>query len=102
MERKGTAVITAELVGRGLKAGKATVREEQVLRMRHGASVELGEPLPAVADADSELGDELALIELSLLRALKHRAAQAAAPRAKPARSATKSRIVAALKTKKK
>jgi hypothetical protein len=101
MERKGTAVVTAEQVTRGLKAGKATAREEQVLRMRHGASVDPGAPLPRLAEDDSELGDELALIELSLLRALRHRAAQGA-PAAKPARSATKSRIVAGLKAKKK
>jgi hypothetical protein len=101
MERKGTAVVTAEQVTQGLKAGKATAREEQVLRMRHGASVEAGAPLARVVEEDSELGDELALIELSLLRALKHRAA-AAATKPGPAKSPAKARIVAALKAKKK
>jgi len=102
MERKGTAVVTAELVAKGLKAGTATAREEQALRMRHGATVDLRAPLPVLAEADTELADELALIELSLLRALRHRAAQAAAPKARPAKSAAKAHIVAALKSKKK
>jgi hypothetical protein len=102
MERKGTAVVTTEQVARGLKAGTATSQEERALRMRYGARVDPGAALPRVADEGSELEDELALIELSLLRALKHRAAQGAAPRAAPAKSATKSRIVAGLKAKKK
>lgn len=102
MERKGTAVVTSEVVAKGLKAGTTTAREEQALRMRYGAPVDQRAPLPVLAEEDTELADELALIELSLLRALKHRAAQAAAPKAKPARSASKARIVAALKSKKK
>ncbi len=101
MERKGTAVVTSEQVAKGLRAGTATAREEQALRMRHGVPVGERDPLPRLAEEDAELADELALIELSLLRALKHRAAQAA-PKAKPTRSAAKARIVASLKARKK
>lgn len=103
MERKGTAVVTAELVEQGLKKASTTAREEQALRMRYGVAVEKKVALPQVAEADSELADQLLLIEMRLLSALKHRKAQEKAKAAPaPARNPTKSKIVAALKSKKK
>lgn len=101
MERKGTAVVTAESVDKGLKKAPTTAREEQALRMRYGAAVDRKAALPQVALADSELADELLLIEMSLLRAMKQRTAPKAKAAA-PAKNATKSKIVAALKSKKK
>ncbi len=107
MERKGTAVVTTEVVEAGLKKAQTTTREEQALRMRYGATVDRKAKLPQVAEPESDLADELLLIEMSLLRALKHRKEQAkkaqsggTAPVA--AKSAAKSKIVSALKSKKK
>lgn len=101
MERKGTAVVTAESVQKGLKKAKTSAREEQALRMRYGARVEERTELPQVAEQDSDMADELLLIEMSLLRALKHRAQQQKAKATSP-RNGTKSKIVNALKSKKK
>jgi hypothetical protein len=105
MERKAgsTAVVTAQTVATALKKTATTAREEQALRMRYGAKVALDAPLPQVHGGNEELKDELLLIEMTLLRAVKHRAAQAkAAARATAPKSATKRKIVAALKSKKK
>lgn len=106
MERKGgsTAVVTAQTVATALTKTATTAREEQALRMRYGAKVELDAPLPQAHGGNEELEDELLLIELALLRAVKHRAAQAkaAAARATAPKNATKSKIVGALKSKKK
>jgi hypothetical protein len=103
MERKGTAVVTTELVESGLKKAQTTSREEQALRMRYGATVDRKAKLPQVAEPESDLADELLLIEMRLLSALKHRKAQAQAKAAPaPAKSAAKSKIVNALKSKKK
>jgi hypothetical protein len=102
MERKGTAVVTAESVEKGLKKAPTTTREEQALRMRYGATVERTAALPRVVEVDSELADELLLIEMTLLRSMKQRAAPPKAKAAPVARNATKSKIVSALKAKKK
>jgi hypothetical protein len=104
MERKGgsTAVVTAELVTAGLAKTATTAREEQVLRMRYGAALEHHVPLPQAHGGNEELEDELLVIELALLRALKRRAAESKA-KAKTAASknAAKRKIVTALKAKK-
>jgi hypothetical protein len=99
MERKGTAVVTAELVEQGLRNGAATAREEQALRMRYGARVEPRTPLPQVVEPESDLADELLLIEMRLLSALKHKAALAKGKTTPVAPS--KAKIVAGLKKKK-
>lgn len=105
MERKGgsTAVVTAELVTTALKkTTTVTPREEQALRMRYGATVDKTEELPTAHGGNQELADELLVIEMSLFRAMKQRA-QAAKAKTEPApRNATKSKIVGALKSKKK
>ena len=101
MERKGgssTAVVTKESV----KASLSKVRtleqtEEKVVRMRHGATVDPKAPLPRAAGDNEELGDELLLIEMQLMRAMKARMAPAAAPQRSPA----KDKIVRALRKKK-
>ncbi len=101
MERKGTAVVTAEEVKSGLTNAKTvTMEEEKVLRMRYGAKVETGAPLPTAHGGKTELADELLLIEMQLMRAMKARMAVAKAPL--PARNASKDKIVRALKSKKK
>jgi hypothetical protein len=102
MERKGTAVVTAEIVEQGLKQATTTKLEEQALRMRYGVTVEKTVALPQVAEEDSELADQLLLIEMRLLSALKHRRAAQGAKASPTARNPTKSKIVAALKAKKK
>lgn len=104
MERKGTAVVTAELVEQGLRRGGTTAREEQALRMRYGARVEPSRALPQVAEPESDLADELLLLEMRLLSALKHRAAKVKAEVKAEVKAATgpKAKIVAELKLKQK
>ena len=70
MERKSsTTVVTAEQVTAGLKKANTTAREEQVLRLRHGLSVDKKAPLPQAHGGNEELADELLIIEMQLLRA---------------------------------
>jgi hypothetical protein len=99
MERKGTAVVTAELVEQGLRRGAITAREDQALRMRYGARVDPSTALPQLAEPESELADELLLLEMRLLSAMKHRAAKTKAEVKAPAGGA-KAKIVAGLKKK--
>lgn len=100
MERKGIAVVTTEVVARGLAQGATTAHEEQALRMRYGAKVEPGAALPQHAAPGSELGDELLLLEMRLLASLKRRAAEAKRGQTATARAGAKSKIVAQLKKK--
>ncbi len=102
MQSKGTAVVTAEEVKTGLaQARTVTAEEEKALRMRYGAKVETKTALPQVHGGKAELADELLLIEMQLMRAMKARMAAAKAPQP-AARNANKDKIVRALKTKKK
>ncbi len=83
MERKGmngTAAVAIEggQVKRALGSnatlgslGSLGSDEERVLRMRHGAPVDLSAPLPRAAGRNAELADELTLIEMQLLRAMR-------------------------------
>jgi hypothetical protein len=105
MERKvgSTAVVTAEMVTTALTKTATTAREEQVLRMRYGAVLEHDAPLPQAHGGNEELEDELLVIEMALLRALKRRAAESKAKvKAAAPKSAAKSKILNALKAKKK
>lgn len=102
MERKGgsTAVVTAAEVATALKRAAVSRVEEQTLRMRYGARVETTAPVGEAVGASEELVDELLLMELQLLKAVRaHQAAQA--KRAAP-RNAAKEKIVRALRSKKK
>lgn len=103
MDRKA-AVVTAEEVTTALKGRVGTQEEEKVLRMRYGAKVDPRAPLPKAAGDNEELGDELLLIEMQLFRAMKAKRGLplSVVPAPAPTRSATKSKIVSALKTKKK
>jgi hypothetical protein len=100
-ERKAeSSTVVKEEVRTGLSRAPAlTVHEERVLRLRHGVSPALDAPLQRVAPLDSELGDELLLVELQLLRAVRARAAQAAAASG-TADPPTKSKIIRALRKK--
>jgi len=100
-ERKvGSSTVVTEEVRAALARGPAlTSLEERVLRLRHGVSPDARAPLARVAPVDSELGDELLVLELQLLRALRTRALQASAARG-TADPATKSKIVRALRKK--
>jgi hypothetical protein len=107
MERKGgsTAVVTTETVARALTKTTTTPAEEKALRMRYGAGVDLDAPLPKAAGDNEELADELLLLEMRLLSALKRQKAMAAGnkpPAVAKTRSATKSKVISALKSKKK
>jgi DNA-directed RNA polymerase sigma subunit (sigma70/sigma32) len=86
MERKGgsTAVVTKEQVTTGLKTAALTAREEQALRMRYGAAFDKKAALPQAHGGNEALADELLLIEMRLLKALKaHRAPAAKTTAAK-------------------
>ena len=109
MERKGssTAVVTtAEIKASLTKSSARTLApsEEKVVRMRHGAGVDVKAPLPRAADDNEELHDELLLIEMQLMRAWKARLAQQkgnqVAARVNPENSPTKNKIVRALRKK--
>lgn len=112
MERKGgsTAVVTAEEISASLRRGRLEAGEEKALRMRYGATVDPRAPLPRACGDDEDLADELLLLEVRLLRALKrHRASAAGAAVARPVARAeasvgkptSKQKIVSALRTRK-
>ncbi len=100
-ERKAleSTVVTEEVRAALARAPALTSLEERVLRLRHGASQKAQAPLGRVAPVDSELGDELLVLELQLLRVLRARAVQAAAASG-TANPVTKSKIVRALRKK--
>jgi hypothetical protein len=96
MERTpdGKGRVTTEELRTELERDRAlTPVEERALRMRHGAGVRAEAPLARIAPEGSELADELLVIELQLLRQARARAAPRHA-------SATKSKIVRALRGK--
>jgi hypothetical protein len=118
MERKvGSSTVTAKEVKAALeKTRTLTAEEEKVLRMRHGAGASSTRaPLPRAAGDNEELGDELLLIEMQLLKAMrarsggkpvasgnnKHVMAPAPAPAKATAGNPTKDKIVRALRKKK-
>ena len=101
MERK-TAVVTAAEVAVALgKVKTVTSEEEKTLRMRHGAKVELTAPLARAAGDNEELADELLLIEMQLMRAMKARNTPPPAPLQALGRNASRDKIVRALRKKK-
>ncbi len=117
MERKvGSSTVTAKEVKTALEKTRAlSAEEEKVVRMRHGAgAASTRAPLPRAAGDNEALGDELLLIEMQLLKAMRARAggkpvASANNKRpvlpAEPAKAAstnaTKDKIVRALRKKK-
>lgn len=114
MERKvGSSTLTAKEVKAGLeKSTTLTAEEEKALRMRHGAGASSTRaPLPRAAGNNSELADELLVIEMQLMKAMRARTGQtrsastapkaSATPAPKAASNATKDKIVRALRKKK-
>ena len=115
MERKvGSSTVTAkELKGALGKARTLSAEEEKVVRMRHGAAADLASPLPRAAGGNAELEDELLVIEMQLMKAMRARTGQTrTASNTKPAAGAaqrvstgavnqTKDKIVRALRKKK-
>ena len=93
IERKGLTVVSQ--IEKGMARTRTTPLEERLLRARHGATLAPNEVLPQVAPPDSELADELLLIEMSLHRAMKRRK-QMQNHTASP----NKAKILAALKRK--
>ncbi|WP_224365935.1 hypothetical protein [Hyalangium versicolor] len=113
MERKvGSSTVTTKEVKAALeKARTLTSEEEKVLRMRHGAGApSTSAPLPRAAGNNEELADELLVIEMQLMKAMRERTGQtktASKPKATAARTSEKSgnaakdKIVRALRKKK-
>lgn len=100
MERKGssTAVVTKEVVATGLKTATLSTREEQALRMRYGATVDLKAPLPQAHGGNEALQDELLFMEMTLLRGLRAHRGQPV--KATSTKAAVKSKIAAKLAKK--
>jgi hypothetical protein len=104
MERKvsGSTTVTAKEVKVALeKARTLAPEEEKVLRMRHGAgAASKSAPLPRAAGQS----DELLLIEMQLMKAMRERTGQTKTASNKPqtaaSAKATKEKIVRALKKK--
>ncbi|MCP3101969.1 hypothetical protein LZ198_24180 [Myxococcus sp. K15C18031901] len=113
MERKvGSSTVTAKEVKAALeKTRTLAAEEEKVLRMRHGAGASSTRaPLPRAAGDNEELADELLVIEMQLLKAMRARAGAKAAPATpkaaapaprESAANPTKDKIVRALRKKK-
>jgi hypothetical protein len=115
MERKvGSSTVTEkELKGALGKARTLSAEEEKVVRMRQGAAADLAAPLPRAARGNAELEDELLVIEMQLMKAMRARTGQTrTASNTKPAAAAaqrvstgavnqTKDKIVRALRKKK-
>ena len=105
MQRKGTQVrdvVEAREVGAALAKAKTVASEdEKVLRMRYGATVQKDAPLARHGEGNTELQDELLLMEMELLRAYRlHQKQMATAQRVQPRQSRTKDKIVRALRKK--
>jgi hypothetical protein len=95
MERK-TAVVTAEEVAVALSRTRTiSSEEEKALRMRHGVRVDPTAPLARAAGHNAELADELLVVEMQLMRAMRARNTPA------PAHSPNKDKIVRMLRRKK-
>ncbi|MCY1075199.1 hypothetical protein [Archangium lansingense] len=109
MERKvgsSTTVTSKEVKAALEKTQTLTSEEEKVLRLRHGAGAgSKSAPLPRAAGNNQELGDELLLIEMQLMKAMRERTGQtksASKPKAAATgANATKDKIVRALRKKK-
>jgi hypothetical protein len=111
MERKvGSSTVTAKEVKAALeKTRTLTAEEDKALRMRHGVGApNPSAPLPRAAGDNAELADELLVIEMQLMKAMRARTGQtrtaSKAPAATATReapvNATKEKIVRALKKK--
>jgi hypothetical protein len=109
MERKAgsasVAVSAAEVKAALPRAKGLTSEEEKTLRMRYGgAAADLRDPLPRAAGDNEELGDELLLMEMQLLRSFRARGMvkgpMAVARPANTVRNAAKDKIVRGLRKK--
>ena len=108
MERKGvrSSVVTADEVRGAMKKSRSmTTEEEKVVRLRYGVTETREAPLPKAAGSNTELADELLVLEMQLFRAMLARHKQkhlhaVAAPSPAPASSKAKDKIVRALRKK--
>jgi hypothetical protein len=95
MERTpdGKARVTTEELRKDLDRSRTLAPlEERAVRMLHGVVVRTDAPLARLAEEGTELGDELLLLEVQLLRQAKARAPRRPSP--------TKSKIVRTLRKK--
>ncbi|HSP80605.1 MAG TPA: hypothetical protein VLQ93_18885 [Myxococcaceae bacterium] len=107
MERKvgSSTTVTAKEVKAALEKSRTlTSEEEKVLRLRHGAgAASKSAPLPRAAGDNVELADELLVLEMQLMKAMRERTGQtksASKPKATTS-NAAKAKIVRALRKKK-
>ena len=104
MQRKGSTQVRDAVEAREVGAALAKVKtlaseDEKVVRMRYGSTVAPDAPLARHAAADTELADELLVMEMELLRAYRaHKAQMAQRPAPRPSRA--KDKIVRALRKK--
>jgi hypothetical protein len=104
MQRKASSNVREAVEAKDVTKALSKVRnlssdEEKVVRMRYGAKVDVGAPLPRHGEGDQELSDELLVLEMQLLRAYRqHQQLAAQKTVAQPSR--TKEKIVRALRKK--
>lgn len=97
---KRSAPIARQIEGRARGVRRASVRGRQAERVRHGFRVDSKTVLPQVAPSGSDLADELLVIEMRLLSAMKYRATQAKEKTHAEVAPNPKAKIVAGLKKK--
>jgi hypothetical protein len=104
MQRKAGSQVREMVEAKEVKSALAKAKtiaseDEKILRMRYGATVQTDAPLARQAEGNTELQDELLLMEMELLRAFRqHQKEVAARTAARPSR--TKEKIVRALRKK--
>lgn len=97
---KRSAPFARRIEGRARGVRRASVRGRQAERVRHGFRVDSKTVLPQVAPSGSDLADELLVIEMRLLSAMKYRATQAKEKTHAEVAPNPKAKIVAGLKKK--
>jgi hypothetical protein len=99
MSTKSSSTITSTEVRELLRtaAKQLSAREEKALRMRHGAGVGRGEPLPRRGQENPEAQAELLALEIELKQKLAERSPKKTAAAA-PVRTKEKDKIIRALR----
>jgi hypothetical protein len=102
-KKAGAAVVTEAAMQAVLRRGNApslSADEDQVLRMRLGASLPSGERLERVGRGMSDIEIELLSYEIEAFLELRRRGEQPLSRRAVPAPSRAKEKIIRALRRK--
>lgn len=102
-KKAGTAIVTEAAMQAVLRRGNVpalAADEDQVMRMRLGASLPSKEPLERIGRGLSDVEIELLAYEIEAFLELRHRNEQQSPPRATPTPSRAKEKIIRALRRK--